>query len=100
MAGSEAPALRKPPATATPHPPTVTAPVADSTPLLLKGRRQVRQRRGRRLAGRCGGDKCPGSHILGGDGRLMISTPRVILPQARSLTGESEIGEVTAGELP
>ena len=31
MAGSEAPALRKPPATATPNPPTVTAPVADST---------------------------------------------------------------------
>ena len=33
MAGSEAPALRKPPATATPNPPTVTAPVADSTPI-------------------------------------------------------------------
>ena len=41
MAGSEAPALRKPPATATPHPPTVTAPVADSTPLLLKGRNNI-----------------------------------------------------------
>ena len=31
MAGSEAPALRKPPANRHPHPPTATAPVADST---------------------------------------------------------------------
>ena len=47
MAGSEAPALRKPPGTATPHPPTATAPVVDSTRIWLVPSNRRRSARGR-----------------------------------------------------
>ena len=47
MARSEAPAWRKPPANGYPLSPTATAPVADSTPLLLEGHHLVIHPKGR-----------------------------------------------------